>query len=448
MSFGVKVLSYNVYMRDQLPGLSHGAKVRAPLIANLIARSDYDVVTFQEAFDDGARDEIVKILKRDGQFAYRTWVVGNDDDIPQFSSPLRAIIVVPFLIGFGIFEGRLPRSDGGIFIMSRWPIVLQGQIVYRRATGIDEFGKKGVSWAMIDKQGSYFNIFTTHTQANAKGVRHDEIRAAQFQEFRTMVDSVGLLWQPAIFTGDMNVDYCFDGDRQRGACSSAERVAMLRLLRCGVPRDLARYSFTSDPRNELKPDNETATTLDYTLYSTTHQAPVHSSMETVPLRSPWRVGKSPHSRQDLSDHYAVCGNFTFPTKREESSQFRGSWKRIQLNGSPDPADLHLTISPFGINVESSHPSFPTGRIVDIQPSAVNKGRVVFENRGNKTREEWHYTFNQNDGFRQYFTPGQIPFQRKPPLINELFLRNPRATQLFAFESHLPIEWPPERPISS
>ncbi|HEX7242879.1 MAG TPA: sphingomyelin phosphodiesterase, partial [Longimicrobiaceae bacterium] len=224
----VKVLSYNVYMRDQVPDWIKNLDIlnsaRAPLIADRIARSDYDVVVFQEAFDDEPRERMGQILRNQGKFLYQTTVVGRNSGL---------------------------KSDGGVFIASRWPIVRQGQIVYKEGDSWDGFANKGVAWALIDKQGFHFNVFGTHTQADGDK-KYPGLRQSQFKEMREMVDRVGLYWQPALLAGDLNVNYCFDADRQRGACESFERGKMLETLRATPPRDLSRFTYTSDPGNDLK----------------------------------------------------------------------------------------------------------------------------------------------------------------------------------------------------
>jgi len=75
----VKVFAYNVAMLDQFIIRAHGFKNNAcaKVIANLLARSDNDVIIFSEAFDNGARQDMIKILQP--TFPQRTAIVGNDD---------------------------------------------------------------------------------------------------------------------------------------------------------------------------------------------------------------------------------------------------------------------------------------------------------------------------------------------------------------------------------
>jgi len=424
-----------------------------------LAQTDYDVIVFSEAFDNGARKELLKALQP--KYPYRTTVVGNGDEL-NFHQTLGLVgaaglgaiglsLTFPVFIGAlagGAFLGYLtghPKSDGGVFMVSKWPIVFQGQIVYKCAADEDRFGKKGVSWAFINKQGFYFNVFGTHTQADAG---YEGIRKTQFRELRNMIDNVSMLWHPVLIAGDLNVDYCFEKDRLAGTCSTVERDSMLNLLQASVPRDLSKFVYTSDPANDMKPDGDKATTLDYVLSSKTHPAPVRSSLETVKLQSPWRSRPRAWSpatdHRDLSDHYAALGTYTFPLRREDSLLFTGTWKCVLFDGKPDTHNHRITCHPFGFTVANDFDGKVTSsRIHQITPGAANKGKIVFRNFPSNQLVEYDYTFNRNPEFDKHFLAGEIRAHRKPKPLNELLLRNRTRSILFAFESWLPVEW--ERP---
>ena len=61
-------------------------------------------------------------------------------------------------------------TSGGVWIVSRWKITVEKQIVYKNAChGADCLAAKGVKYArIVKKEGGvtkYFNIFATHLQA-------------------------------------------------------------------------------------------------------------------------------------------------------------------------------------------------------------------------------------------------------------------------------------------
>jgi endonuclease/exonuclease/phosphatase family metal-dependent hydrolase len=426
----VKILSYNVFLRDlgndflglkqaileaghslgliADPDVKFFNDARASKIGKLLAASDYDVVVFQEAFDDGARAKLNSNLT--GGFKDGTPVIGRDS---------------------------LGGSDGGVYMVSKWPVVDMGQIIYRDATGIDARAQKGVSWALINKEGFHFLVFGTHTQA---GGAHAAIRLKQFEQFRALIDKVRLYWVPALLAGDFNVDYA----------NAQEREDMLRTLQAKLPQDRSRHTPTSDPANELKPNSDRATTLDYVLFASdpkpapVRPAPLRSSLETIKLRSQYGMPRWGITFNDLSDHYAVLGTYTFERKREDWRRLPGTWKSVKLNGQPDPRDWRITFDPLGRDIESVINGQMFRAIIhQIVPGIEIKGTITFWTEPLKKFETYYYSFGENGNFKDYFKPGPRFPEKKPPQYNELMLRtsNGARTTLFAFESWLPTERP-------
>jgi hypothetical protein len=513
----LKIFTYNVYMRDQLGRLEHYNNSRARAIANFLAHSDYDVLVFQEAFDDGARNELYRILGP--IFQYRTTIVGNEDDIkiqlvvggstlagfvfgalaPASLLVVLGAPVLGFLGGAALswLTGK-PKSDGGVFMMSRWPIQLQGQILYKQSAGYDRFGKKGVSWALIDKLGFHFNVYGTHTQS--EGER--EIRTSQFKQLRAMYEATASNWQPALIAGDLNVDYCFERDRCPAAplpggdgdgrdgpvlprdnprddrpgrgrddppgpptivvpacCKPDERVQMLGTLGASVPGDLSKYVYTDDPANDVeKRGTGLGRCLDYVLHA---QEPRKEPERRVPLRpQPRRAsletikprGMVGGRERDLSDHYGVLGTYTYPFVREDSDLFTGTWRCINFNNRPDTRNHRVSFTPFGKHVLNEFQGQPPQHayVYQLYPgredpaSKTVSGRIIFGNIPAGTFTEYEYFFKPNPTFSGHFTPTEIQLPRRGRTTetrnrskNELLLRNARQSMLYAFE-----HWPP------
>jgi hypothetical protein len=514
----LKIFAYNVQQLDQLPNLKYYNQERAKQIANALAASDYDVLIFSEAFDNDARKVMTRILQP--VFPYRTAVVGNDDDISAQTllkggallGALVGAIAAPWavsvgaLVGFlgsgalGFITGR-PRSDGGVFMMSRWPVQFQGQRIYRNKAEEDRFGRKGVSWAMFNKLGFYFNVFGTHTQADGE---HARIRRLQFDEITAMYAALAPNWQPSLIGGDLNVDYCFDRDRCQGGppdgpdgpdgpdspgggkgggvldpdgrvrrpppraaveaasvaragvgpaaaaggcCDQQERVNMLARLGASPPADLSKFTYTQDAGNDLKqPGGQGGSnvTLDYVLHVTApgrpplRPQPRRSSLETVRLR-----GAVAGRGRDLSDHFGVLGTFVYPFVRDDSTLMTGTWKCIKFNGQPDTHNHRMTFAPFGRQVVEEFDGRKTYSYVhQIYPGRETTGRIIFNLLPGNNPVEYEYTFKPNPDFRQHFDPSEMQLpqrtvQTRPRLLSELFLRNAQRNMLYAFE-----HWPP------
>ncbi|GMF25708.1 unnamed protein product [Phytophthora fragariaefolia] len=107
-----------------------------------------------------------------------------------------------------LLDSRL--IDGGLLILSRFPIVERDQLAYSQGSGSDGICAKGVLYARIQLSpdlSDSLHVFTTHTQA---GDNHKEysIRLAQLQEMhrfiaRTIREDPGV---PVLITGDFNLD--------------------------------------------------------------------------------------------------------------------------------------------------------------------------------------------------------------------------------------------------
>ena len=516
----LKVFAYNVQMLDQVFTFDYHNTERAKLIGDILARSDYDVIIFSEAFDNGARQEMIKRLQK--TFPARTAVVGNDDDIGIHEvvgagfltggiaggavlGPLGALggALLGALVGglFTWFSGT-PKSDGGIFIVSRWPIQLQGQIIYKKSASEDRLGRKGVSWALINKEGFYFNVFGTHTQADKQ---YASIRGTQFDQIRVMYEALAPNWHPALIGGDLNVDFCFERDRcpanppdddgdddgddgggpdrpgggggpirplprmardlsevtraggqalatAGGCCTPNERDEMLRRLGAALPGDLSKYTYSRDRSNDLKnPGGEgpgLGSTLDYVLHvNEPRQKPLRpqprrASLATVRLR-----GVVKGRERDLSDHFGVLGTYTYPFVREDSNNFTGTWRCVKFNNQPDTHGHRLTFAPFGKQVLDVFDGKKRYTYIhQLYPGKENTGRIIFRVLPAGNFVEYEYTFNSNEDFLQYFIPSEIELPRRrrtrqtrPRPKNELFLRNAQRSMLYAFESWPPVE---------
>jgi endonuclease/exonuclease/phosphatase family metal-dependent hydrolase len=257
------VLTYNVQLPPFLP---KGQDVRTPLFAGQLG--GYDVLLLQEVFSDYHR----KILLRDLAAAYphQSRILGRDRGIAQ---------------------------DGGVVIVSKWPIELQFQKLFGElCAGKDCLGDKGVLYARINKAGRRIHLFATHLQS---GVEHAATRQRQVVVVKRLIDSMGLpADEPVLIGGDLNVDRFSDG--RDGAFT-----AMTRTLDAGHPPPPPRagHAATLDPdRNPLASGASAAKYIDYVLVSNAHLRPAAASNA---VRRVFAEGRS------LSDHFAVHGRFSF-----------------------------------------------------------------------------------------------------------------------------------------
>ncbi|MET4279835.1 MULTISPECIES: sphingomyelin phosphodiesterase [unclassified Bradyrhizobium] len=263
------VLTYNVYLRPTTL-FKNGQAIRARLLARVLA--GYDAIVFQEAFDDGARNKLLSGVHR--EYPHRTKVVGRDVGLNQ---------------------------DGGVVIVSKWPIIRQAQRLFKKlCDGDDCKAQKGVSYALIKKEGRCYHLFGTHVQADDQKW---QMRKLQLGVLKQFIDSVHIRSnEPVMIAGD------FNEDRYRGHYRE-----MLDVLSAEHPPQAGPTYTFNHLTNDLN-DSGQFRYYDYVLYSRNHLQPGGSVNEVRSFLSPspWREFFWEGWHRDLSDHYAVLGRFVFP----------------------------------------------------------------------------------------------------------------------------------------
>jgi phospholipase C len=283
------LLTYNVYLRPTTL-FANGQMIRAGLLPNEL--SGYDVIVFQETFDDEARAKLLSGLQR--EYPYQTAVLGQDTDMEQ---------------------------DGGVAIVSKWPILRQDQRFFAVCHGNDCKSQKGMLYALVNKSGRCYHIIGTHTQADDK---RWQIRMQQFQTIKEFITSTHIRSdEPVLIAGDLNEDKF-----------KLHYVEMLERLRAEHPGQTGP-TFTFDgPANDLNSTLETKY-LDYALYSRDHLSPLVATNEVKVFKSPspWRQYPWENWYYDLSDHYAVLGSFRFPPALPQlTCPSGGSFRAISISG--------------------------------------------------------------------------------------------------------------------
>lgn len=201
------VLTYNVLM---LPVLPQGQDQRAPLIARRLG--GYDAVVLQEAYSNRHRASILAGLAAD--YPHRTMILGDD---------------------------RWLRQDGGVIVLSRWPIAREQQLRFGDlCAGRDCLADKGAVYARIAKPDLTVNLFATHLQS---GPAQRAIRARQLELIRGMIDALDIRPdEPVLIAGDLNVGRLADA-------RTGEFAAMRRILSSAHPAPPAGGRRRADLRS-------------------------------------------------------------------------------------------------------------------------------------------------------------------------------------------------------
>jgi endonuclease/exonuclease/phosphatase family metal-dependent hydrolase len=296
----LKLLTYNIYMRPT-ELFANGQGARAQILPSHLL--GHDIIVFNEAFDDGIREDILHALRF--EYPHKTRILGNQS--------------------FGV-------EDGGVVILSRSRIMHEDQMIFDTiCSGTDCSADKGVLYARICKDHHTYHVLGTHLQAG-QDTEHSVIREQQLALIRRFIIDLGIPNnQPVLIKGDLNIRRDKGGPYPNHALhhnARSEEFGQLRTtLRALYPTtvaDLAERCTYCYGSNELADDNdEGRVTLDYILESMDHLSSKRSELETLRLRSPWTTHFPPRTFFDLSDHYPVAGRFWFefpPTDRCGSGQ--------------------------------------------------------------------------------------------------------------------------------
>lgn len=253
------VLAYNVWAL--LPGLvSKSVSERLSLIADKV--DGYDAIVFSELFDNSRRNTFLNAIKH--QYPYQTAVVDR----------------------WGSLE------DGGVVIVSRWPIETERQFTFDQCNGDDCTAAKGVMYAAINKQGTKYHLFGSHTQAWS-APKNQNTRADQFRQMKAFIDNQNIPYDEAVLiAGDLNVDK---------AHFAQEYANMLGILNANDVIPSVGYPYTADGSVNAWTSGSPEY-LDYVLYSKDHKQPVAQQAKVLAPRS---VNSSVFTKYDLSDHFAV-----------------------------------------------------------------------------------------------------------------------------------------------
>lgn len=259
-----RILTYNLYMRTPNLFFWNKQKRRTELLPAVLG--GFDILILEEVFHDKYREQLVEELTE--AYPFVSEMLGEDSGLKQ---------------------------DGGVIMLSRWPIVAQDQILYGDAcAGADCLATKGAIYLQINKQGRMVHVAGTHTQAS---VEHRPVRAQQFKILSDWLAQKDIpITEPLFISGDLNVDK-FSGSE------TGEYQDMLSILAASLPGSQTgtEHEASYSPDNQFVKQSE-GEYLDYVLVSNSH---------LQPLSAYNRVWKWQADGLDLSDHYAVEGVFVF-----------------------------------------------------------------------------------------------------------------------------------------
>ncbi len=323
------VLTFNAFLRPLLPD---GQSERTPPMASELV--GYDVVLLQELFSNWHRQRLLEDLR--AAYPHQSRLLGRDRGLGQ---------------------------DGGVVIVSKWPIERQFQRLFGEDCAAEDcLAEKGVLYARINKEGRRIHLFATHLQA---GIDYEALRERQLGTIKRLIDQMRLpADEPVLIGGDLNVD------RFAGARTGAFK-RMIRILEAGHPSPPTADGLhrpTIDPARNPLTDNALPLYLDYVLYSKAHLRPVSAFNDVRPIMS---------AGQPLSDHYAVHGRFVFDAASGPPAP--GVFSFVEFfKGDDEREDFVCNVAlEDGLDIDlGSLPECGGAELVSLRLHDVPPGRVI------------------------------------------------------------------------
>ena len=283
----LRITTHNVYFLSQALYPNWGQMQRADFIAQAPYIQNNDVIIFNELFDHQSTQQLQSRLR--STYPYQTPILGEKNDFWDDTH------------GY-IHNAKI--SNGGVGIVSRYPIERQEQHIYTQGHGTDALAKKGFVYVKINKQGRPIHIIGTHLQADNGGsssTKDSDVRAHQMAEIHQFIQEKHIPKDETVLIGgDLNVQK-----------DTQEYQGMLSKLNVSEPTYSGHNSTWDTKTNgiagynypELSPQY-----LAYLLVEKDHAQPTHWYNNARLVKSPqWSVtswGKS-YTYHDFSDHYPV-----------------------------------------------------------------------------------------------------------------------------------------------
>ncbi|MFD5562961.1 sphingomyelin phosphodiesterase [Kitasatospora griseola] len=284
----LNVLTYNTFLMSTSLYPNWGQAYRAQAIAGADFFQGHDVVVLQEAFDNATSDSLV--AKASAAYPYHTPVVGRSTSGWDATA--------------GSYSSATPE-DGGVVLLSKWPILRKEQYVFKDACGSDWWSNKGFVYAQIDVNGQRTHVVGTHLQSTDSGCaggQAADIRGKQLRAMKAFLDAKQIpASEPIVLAGDLNIDS--HGSEYPALLSNGNLAPAA--TRDGwtnsfdtADNSIASYRYPGDPKEDL----------DYVLYRADHARPQQYTNTVHRFHSaPWTVSSwgTSYTYTDLSDHYPV-----------------------------------------------------------------------------------------------------------------------------------------------
>ena len=191
-SLEIRILTYNIFLRALVKNNENDWKdERLEDFCTLL--HNYDVICLQEMFGtfNSRKQSLIRAATLAGFFFF------VDTSSPDFLSKYMV--------------------DGGLIILSRFPIVSHCYAQFRYGVVADSLAEKGIIYAKISIKNCNLHLFTTHLQASyfdsgennfvvSFNTRMDQIKHVNYIMSKILAKEYNKECDKIILVGDMNVD--------------------------------------------------------------------------------------------------------------------------------------------------------------------------------------------------------------------------------------------------
>ncbi|GHF32393.1 sphingomyelin phosphodiesterase [Streptomyces mashuensis] len=287
----LKVLSYNTFLMSTNLYPNWGQQYRAQQIPAAGFFRGNDVVVLQEAFDNGASDTLK--ARAAAEYPYQTPVVGRGKDGWDATG--------------GNYSATSPE-DGGVAVLSKWPVLRKEQVIYKDACGSDWWSNKGFAYVVLNVAGTRVHVVGTHLQSTDSGCAAGEAaadRSRQLKQIDAFLDAKKIpAAEQVIVAGDLNIDsrgpeyasMLTDGDLEPADARTGHPYSFDT-----KENSIASFRYPTDPREDL----------DHVLHRRGHARPTRWQNAVIKESSaPWTVSSwgRTYTYTDLSDHYPLVAS--------------------------------------------------------------------------------------------------------------------------------------------
>jgi len=283
------VLVYNAFFLDGM--FATGVDTRGPALIDYLrdGASRWDVLVLAELFHEPTRRRVLSALAE--LYPYAATVVGKT---------------------------RERIGTGGLQVLSRWPILVEDEVIFRTCTDADCGAAKGGRYLRLLKGERTFHLLATHLQAVATP-RAQRIRLQQVQQLAELAAAQNIdPAEPLVVAGDFNIDLLVAGQGRGQGQTEMERLLDATPVVPAGP-DRCRYSY--DPRSNPTAGGPKTSLPDQVLVARRRPARRATAVLEFPVVA--QRGAKPRYRLleacdadrrgalDVSDHYALTVTLDF-----------------------------------------------------------------------------------------------------------------------------------------